>query len=380
VIFSEKMEEKKIKGIIFISNVTKAMEHEWFVEYIDKSKFELSFVLFNSKNSHLYHFIRNRGFDCKNYRFTSNYFLPFYIFYFSLKLRRLNPDFVHCHLFQASLIGIVAARIAGIKKRIHTRHHADIHHVSHPHAVKYDKLVNLYSTHIVAVSNNGKKILMLMEGVPADKITVIPHGIPLQLINQNVAKQNIDVISKKYKLNGHYPIIGVVSRFVEWKGVQYIIPAFKNLIADYPNAKLVLANANGNYQNEINQLLKTIPQTKFVTISFENDIAALFKTFDVFVHVPVDRTSEAFGQVYIEALSLSIPMVCTISGIADELIEDNKNALVVDYKNPTAIHTQVKTLLENENLRNRIIQQGLSDLKDFTFEQKIKQLTKLYIH
>ncbi len=153
------MDTSRIKGLIFISNVHKALEHEWFCEYVNKKEFDFEFILFNSKNSELYHFIIAQGFKCKNYSLKSKFFIPFYILLFYFKLIFTKYDLVHCHLFEASLIGLISSKFAGIKKRIHTRHHSDFHHTYFPNAVKYDLLINKYSTHIIAVSNNIKEIL-----------------------------------------------------------------------------------------------------------------------------------------------------------------------------------------------------------------------------
>jgi len=158
-------QQKKIKGFVFISDVKKAMEHEWFVEYLDRSRFHIEFFLFNSRDSELYKFIKDHQLPCTNYNLSNKYFIPFYILYFSIRLFLRKPNLVHCHLFQASLIGITAGWIAGIKKRIYTRHHADVHHVYHPNAVKYDLWINHKATHIIAVSDNIRNLLQNLEDV-----------------------------------------------------------------------------------------------------------------------------------------------------------------------------------------------------------------------
>lgn len=244
--------------------------------------------------------------------------------------------------------------------------------------MKYDRLVNYLSTHIVAVSSNIKQILIEKEQVPAQKITVIPHGIPSACMDEKIPVQEINRVRETYRLEGHFPVVGVVSRLTEWKGVQYIIPAFKELLARYPNAKLVLANANGDYEQEIKHMLNDLPENTFQLIKFETSVNPLFKSFDVFVHAPVDSLCEAFGQVYIEALSLEVPMVCTLSGIACEFIENNKNALVAGYRNSGSIYSGIITLLSDEGLRTRLVKQGKSDVREYTFEKKFLKLKHIY--
>jgi glycosyltransferase involved in cell wall biosynthesis len=373
------MNNYRIKGLIFISNVQKALEHEWFCEFVNKKEFDFEFILFNSKNSDLYHFINAQGFKCKNYSLSSKFFIPFYILFFYFKLLFAKYDFVHCHLFEASLIGLIASKFAGIKKRIHTRHHSDFHHTYFPNAVKYDLLINKYSTHIIAVSNNIKEILIQKEEVESAKITVIPHGMPAAVLNKSISEIDVANAKKKYGLELSSPIIGGVSRFTEWKGIQYIIPAFKQFLQTNSNAILVLANAHGDYENELKKLLTELPKNSFVLIPFESNMLPLFNSFDVFVHTPIDKYCEAFGQVYIEALALKVPMVCTISGIANDVIVNKKNALVVRYKNSTDIYDAISELTSNSELRNDIIKEGHISVQKFSFESKFEKLKQLYL-
>ena len=369
---------KRKKVYVFISNVTKALEHEWFVEHAQATEFEFKYVLFNSKDSHLYNFIASKNIDCRNFQLRSKFQVLLYAIRFGFELFFVRPKLVHCHLFEASLIGLVAAKLAGIKKRISTRHHSDFHHLYHPQTVKYDLFINFLSTNIIAVSDQIKTILIEREQVPEKKITTILHGIPLKIMDEIVEQRRLDAIKEKYAYTSANPVIGVISRFVEWKGVQYIIPAFKEYLALQPNAILVLANASGNYSKEIQKQLESIPAKSYITIGFENDGQALMKSFDVFVHTPVDSNSEAFGQVYIEAMYLKVPMICTISGIANKLIKHSFNALVVDYRDSKSIVEQLKVLLSNSQLQESITKNAAASVRQLSFENKFIKTITLY--
>jgi glycosyltransferase involved in cell wall biosynthesis len=370
--------QQRVKGQIFISNVTKAMEHEWFVDFTDQKKLNLEFILFNSQDSALFDYITKRGFKCRNYTLRSKLQMPVFVIYFFIELLFKRPHFVHCHLFEASLIGLLAAKLAGIKKRISTRHHSDFHHLYHPHAVKYDRWVNTWSTHIIAVSSNVANILKQREQVVDQKITIIPHGVPNALMDEAVPEDQILAVKQRYHYGAHQPVIGVVSRFVEWKGIQFIIPAFAKLLQNYPNALLVLANAGGNYTNRIDAALSQLPATSYCKIPFENDGRALFKSFDMFVHVPTNAQFEAFGQVYMEALFLKVPMVCTLSGIATELVKHNHNALVCPYSDSESIYSHLIQLLGSAELRERLTSAGAKDVRVLSFEKKYQQIISLY--
>jgi glycosyltransferase involved in cell wall biosynthesis len=177
----------------------------------------------------------------------------------------------------------------------------------------------------------------------------------------------------------NHPVIGVISRFVELKGLQYVIPAFIELRKKHPEAHLVLANAVGNYGDEIAHLLKDIPSTHYTIIQFEKDLFALYRLFDIFVHVPIDPEVEAYGQVYVEAPAAGIPSIFTLSGIARDFIVNEHNALVVPFKDSRSIHQSMERLIHDDILREKLIKNGRADvLSRFSFETMLKNLEIIY--
>ena len=52
--------KNKIKIVYILSNTNKAIAFEWIADKIDKSKFELSFILLNSKEPYLYNWLQKR--------------------------------------------------------------------------------------------------------------------------------------------------------------------------------------------------------------------------------------------------------------------------------------------------------------------------------
>jgi glycosyltransferase involved in cell wall biosynthesis len=365
-------------GWIFISNVRHADEFEWLARSAREDNFPLVFILFNAKGSPLERALHSQGLKCSSFPLPFKAAIPAYIFLFWVRILIARPAFVHCHLLEASLIGITASWLAGVKKRIHTRHHSDLHHVYHPHAVRYDRFINRLSTHIVSVSTVVSDILVSREQVDTGKIVSVPHGIPANEYQQPEPVK-IDAMGEKYGLTHAYPVVGVVSRFTEWKGVQYIIPAFKKIMESHRSAKLVLANAKGNYRDSILSLLSELPASSYVLVDFEEQMPALFKTFDVFVHVPVSRSSEAFGQVYLEAFRLGVPVVCTLSGVAVDLVRDGENALVVPYRDAGAIAEAMNKMLSEPGLKESLSARARSSADAYTFEEKYARLKKLYL-
>ena len=124
-------------------------------------------------------------------------------------------------------------------------------------------------------------------------------------------------------------------------------------------------------------LKNNLPDSCYTEIKFENNLFALYKLFDIYVHTPVNKEIEAFGQTYVEALVSGIPSVFTLSGVANEFIKDKENALVVDYCNSEQIYSSINKIINDDVLRKKIIAQGKEAVKQFNLDLFISKLEKL---
>lgn len=369
-----------VKITVVVFSIDKALEFEWLISEIDSSLFELSFISIGDKSE------TSLKIHCESNNISFVH-IPYLgkkdLLGAILKTRRIikniKPNIVHSHIFEGGLIGTTAAWLAGVKHRIYTRHYSDFHHVYHPNGLKFDKWINAKSTHIIAVSEVVKSILIEKENVHENKISVIHHGIKGNVVLNSPISERILDVKKRNLIPTSKMVVGVVSRYTKLKGLQYIIPAFKELLFDYPNVHLVLANAKGDYKSEIDIFLQDLPKSAYTEIVFENDNEALFKSFDIFVHVPVSLEAEAFGLTYLEALRYGIPSIFTKSGIANEIVKNEVNALVVDYENKEEILIGLKRLVRDESLKSELTRNGVKSVEDFTTLRKMKALERLYL-
>lgn len=369
----------KTKKLLFvISLVEQSLAFEWFFRELVQTKTEFEVAFLHPQQPALARYCESLNIPVHFIRYKNKSGIPAALIklWWLMVSRRIH--IVHAHLFDASLIALAAAWVARIRQRIHTRHHASQHHMYNPHAIKYDRFINQLSTHIVAISENIKNILVVKEHVPPAKITVVQHGFDLKYF-ENVGAERVLALSKKYAMEGSNSVIGVVSRFTHWKGIQYIIPAFAALLEQFPTAVLLLANAKGDYEKEIEMLLNSLPKESYRKIIFEPDTPALYHLMNVFVHVPVDEHSEAFGQVYVEALAAGIPSVFTLSGIASEFVHDRKQALIVPYHQSGAITHAIIEILSNLQLNQDLVMSGKKEVaKFFDIQQMVDKMKKIY--
>src|SRR5690554_595922 len=115
---------KKTKICYIISDINKAVAFEWIAEKLDRQRFELSFILLLPAGfCALEEFLNKNGIRTKRIKLSSKKNLIPAFFSCFRTLLKWNPSVVHCHLRKATLLGLSAAKLLGIQRRIYTRHH-----------------------------------------------------------------------------------------------------------------------------------------------------------------------------------------------------------------------------------------------------------------
>lgn len=227
----------------------------------------------------------------------------------------------------ATFIGMPSAWLLRINKRVYIRHHSNFHHKYNLRVgLILDRIMNSFSTNIVAVSQIVKNILVQKESVRENKISIIYNGIELNDFRSKfVGVSNRDLQFK----------IGVISRLTEWKGVAYTARAFQEFVSRYPNSYLHIIGAKADDFDQVTRALEGVPNEKYSIEPLNLNIPEFLQSVNVLVHVPLEIDDEAFGIVYLEALASGTPGIFTISGILNELSNPNLYFSVVpsrDYK------------------------------------------------
>ena len=346
----------------------------------EKSHFDPSFVILSQASPALLGSLQRAGAQAEHLRYGGKHHLPFVV----PRLRRLcldrRIDVVHAHFMDACLVGLIAARLAGVRVRVHTRHHAGPYPADHrePWGLFLDRLNNAASTHIIAPSDQARQALLLTDGVPEDKTRVVRHGFDLDDFRAP-SPERVAGVRTRWGIPDGGPVVGVVARYERIKGVHTVVSAFERLLERFPNAVLVLANARGRNAPGIHALLGRLPPDRYAEIPFEEDNAALYKLFDVLVHVPLRPDFEGFGMPYVEALASGTPSIVAPAGVGCEILEHQRNAWVVASENCEAICEGLIAVLTDRRLRSTLIEHGFRTARSFGIGPMVRSLEALYV-
>ena len=368
----------KINVTYVLCKIGGISQYSWIADAIDKKLIELSFIFLDETTNTLKEILTEKGISCYQLSVNSKKDIPKAVYQTIKIFKKEKTDVVHTHLVDASLVGLTAAKFMGIKKRIHTRHHADFHHQHYKKGVLLDNLINFLSTDIIVISKNVQEIVQKKEKYHSQKIHLIYHGFKLDDFEQ-VPQEKINLVKSAYSIYGH-PVIGMISRYETGKGIPFAILAFEKIRKEFPEAQLVIANAFGADTEKVKALLSKLPENSTIEIVYEKEIKALYKCFDIMIHVPEAANYEAFGQVYIEAMAAGVPGIFTLSGIANEYIINHKNAIVVAYKNDEEIYTAIKKYMTDIEYKKNIIYEAKRNVTElFGIRKMMSELNALYL-
>jgi glycosyltransferase involved in cell wall biosynthesis len=185
-----------------------------------------------------------------------------------------------------------------------------------------------HSSVVLAASNYSKSGLLDV-GVQADKVCVVPYGLPLKFYEQ-----------EPRPVKGRILFVGTVGYR---KGLPDLAAAARLLSRSHPQYEIRVAGPIGvDIANRPEfhgpNYLGQVPR---------EEIKKEFLSADVFVFPTI---SDAFGIVLMEALAAGLPIIST-KNCADVVVE-GENGLHVPTRDPAAIADGICHIVENRELRN----------------------------
>jgi glycosyltransferase involved in cell wall biosynthesis len=207
-------------------------------------------------------------------------------------------------------------------------------------------------------------------------ITVVPNAVDYKLFSQDFSEIELDEVKREIGKKPNDIFLITTSRLVLKNAVSDII---KSLVYLPSNFKLLICG-QGYEEERLRDLVKIENlQDRVVFKGYvgHKDMPRYLKACDIFVRPSL---SEGLGNSFLEAMASDIPIIGTnVGGIPDFLI-DRKTGLFCEVKNPKSIAKCVKILSEDIELRNQIIIEANTLVKDkYNWENISQQMSKILV-
>ena len=133
-------------------------------------------------------------------------------------LREIKPDIVHTHLIHADIYGLLAAKLAGIRSVISSRHNDDQFRF-HPMWRRISPMIWRMTDGGIAISAAIKDFMIEVEDAPRHKISVVHYGLEHEWIPDEDLRAARDRLCVELHLESDALLLGMVCRIVEQKGI-----------------------------------------------------------------------------------------------------------------------------------------------------------------
>ncbi len=155
-----------------------------------------------------------------------------------------------------------------------------------------------------------------------------------------------------------------VGRLIYRKGFDLFLEAGEE-IDQTTGIYLIGAEVTDTYSKEVER--KKTSQIQFVPHRSKEELALYYKAADLFV---LPTREDIWGLVVNEAMSYGLPVVTTNRCIAGvELVTDSENGFLIPVEDPTAMADKINEILENDVLRQRMSEESLRRIHDYTIEK-----------
>ena len=360
-----------------LSHVNKSLQWQWFAEEMKNRGINQSYVIIDDgvlESSCLHRDLLNMG--------ITSYFLP-YKGKFShitnvLKtlsiIKRHKPDIVHTSLPYGNAVGQVAALIAGVKYRVTTCENASwAHDFKNKKQELIDRFTYYITQKVIAVADSAKEYLNDHFKIRNNKLCTIYHGLK-ESDYENINENRIQVLKEQLGIKENDFVVGVISRYEFWKGHEFINKAAGILKErnKHLGIKILVFGSKGSYSDTAMKQIADMNVGDIVQFKgFVADPVALFRLFNVHLHVPVNKYVENCGINIIEGMISKIPQILTKSGYAWQSAEHMRNAYVVDYENAEEIADAIEYMRKNMEVGERLASTAKKDAVS-TYGLKIK--------
>lgn len=286
------------------------------------------------------------------------------------KLRKDKIDIVHIHNWSVFVEATIAARLAGIRKIIHTIHGP---YMSYSETLvsklkifirhKIERTLSRFVSVFVPVSYAIVDYLKADIKLDESKIHVIHNGV-----------KSLDHTSKV--INNDEPVkLVMVGRIAAVKNHRLIIESLSDIINEY-NVHLTIAGDGPDYQSIVDYAGHLLPRDRIEFLGFRNDIENILRDKDIFL---LTSNYEGISIALLEAMSMGLPAIASDVGGIPETIIHNKTGLLFTPGNRESLTRSLKELVSDPEKRATMGESARQYfMEEFDEAKVIQQYQSLY--
>lgn len=230
------------------------------------------------------------------------------------------------------------------------------------------KFVASRAVRIIVPSNYLKGIVRAW-GIKEEKISVVYNAY-----DGGEQHGDREVLRTKYALSGR--IILSAGRLVPWKGFATLIRLMKDIVPEYPDAKLYIAGT-GPDEAGLKRLIVSEGMSGVVVMlgGLTHDVLLEYiAASDCFV---LNTGYEGLSHQLLEVLAVGAPIVTTRVGGNPELIENGKTGFLVPYDDVEELRRAIRGVFEDRARAYAMVDEGKDFVRGFTVSRMVDETLRI---
>lgn len=283
--------------------------------------------------------------------------------------KKEKPDIVHSHTPKGGLLGMLAAKMAGVKIRIHTI--AGLRFMTSTGMTKsvlvfMEKLTAKCAHYVWPNSYSLLNYIRQHKLVKEDKLQVIGHGssngVDLTRYSTSALKpEKIEEIKKLLKYDDSLCYLLNMGRIVKDKGVDEVFKAFKIVYEENTKLRLILLGAFEDdldpISDEAREILKTHPA--IIHIDWSDHVEYFMHLSHLLIHASY---REGFPNTLLQTGAMGCPIICSAIEGSIDIVTHEETGLLFQAKNADDLLEKLRFALDYpaemkmyaDNLRSKI--------------------------
>ncbi|TSC70626.1 MAG: group 1 glycosyl transferase [Parcubacteria group bacterium Gr01-1014_46] len=343
------------------------------VKNIDKDKFEPCLCTLFPYGPHDYSkvFEELKGIPYQKFSFKGpldvSSWLKVYTF-----LKKEKFDIFCCHLFESNFIIRLLNYFVGSKPVFIFEH--NVYSKKQWWKIVADKIFAKRTSKIFVDSQAILDFTSNQENISKSKFAILPY--PIELSEQ----KNFDKTKIKQELGlpASSFVVGSVARFVEQKGLPYLIRSIPKILEKIRRDDVYfLIVGYGKMQDELQDLARELKLDSRLLIRPAMDIKEVLPILDVFV---ISSLWEGQPIAMLEAMAYGVPVVATKVGGIPEILFDGKEGILAEPKDSESLSSGIIKMIESDDLRVRVSQNAKEMARSFSLPVYINKLEEYFIN
>lgn len=285
---------------------------------------------------------------------------------------------VHTHTSKGGFVGRCAASLARVPAIVHTVHGFAFHEASSPLEVwsyaSLERLAARWCDRIVTVSHFHRDWALRLGIGDMNKVVAIPNGIPE---SQATPRRPAPLVRSGLGLKQGDVMILATGRLAPQKGLEYLLEATSAVAGRFGGVVKVFLAGSGPLEESLRRQSRHLAIDDQVTfLGFRSDIADLLSASDIVV---LPSLREGLSIALLEAMAAGKAIIATAIGSNREVLEHERNALLVPPGSAEALADAVLCLARDSNARTRLGTNARKRYLDsYTEERMLDAYSALY--